>query len=182
MLLGGGSSCQSCGCAPGCSECRHYIVDTWYETRAANLTINGASLAARNDFFGTPVSIDVALSGAVQSTCFFISDSPKVLRVRAFFLLDEAVTVDINGCFTTEVSIRIEASLHASSYENNFRTTATYLIGLNCTDTGGTATQSSLWEFVEGSVPEDCMIEAMEFLDSLDIVTTVSWDACECPP
>jgi len=89
----------------------------------------------------------------------------------------------INGCDTWRTYLTLNVFLPGSAYFYNAGTyVPTYIMPFNCTDTGGTATPGDAWFFDGVFLPEDCLIEYSDWLNQLDIVTTFSWDACECPP
>jgi hypothetical protein len=185
MLLGGKGGCQQCGCVPGCPECRHYIVDTYYETAEVTVTVNGSSVPWYNpEEQNFPASfLYITPSGGVMSTCFLVSDSPK----RAAFHITygpsgDSESIDVGGCYTYRVVGRLTAAFPESSYSENASSVRfTYDIALNCDDTGGTAVLGS-WSFDDTTLPEDCYIEYLEWLDSLEIIASFSWDPCTCPP
>jgi hypothetical protein len=186
MLLGGKGGCQQCACVPTpCQECRHYTIDTYYLTAAVTTTINGSNVPVWD---GTTPAIpntflELTPNGAVQSTCFDFADSPKKVRFYVWYEpLEFSEEYDNNGCPTWRAYAWIIAKLYDSTYfENGARSIPTYVLG-NCDDVGGTGTSPSWEPYNNTSVPEDCEIEWLDWLNGLTIVTTFAWDACECPP
>ena len=183
----GGFGCSPC-CGPQnpCPECRHYTVDTYYETAEIAVTVNGSAVPSWDpSVTAVPASyLYITPSGAVQSTCFSVGDTPKRARLFARYRPDEdAETIDLNGCFTRRVFARLSVSFPESSFvlESTTVLIFQYDIGLNCSDTGGTGIAGE-WSFDAAALPEDCYIEYLDWLNSLTIEATFSWDPCECPP
>jgi hypothetical protein len=118
----------------------------------------------------------------MQTTCFLPADTPKRVRFYAYYEpVGMVETYDNNGCDTWRAHVEIVAFMPESSYfENGWTCKPTYIMG-NCDDTGGVATQQS-WYFSGDFVTEDCLIDALDWLNSLTIEATFSWDPCECPP
>ena len=196
MLLGGGSSCQSCGCKPdACPDCRHYNYETIYSTATVTVTIDGSSVPVWSDVsIPSPTWLSVSAPGVIQSFCFEAANSPKVVRFHAVFNGNASSNsnisggfedIDIDGCNSTRASVVIHANLHNTtlSFNTSLRLTANYDVPVNCTDIGGAGTLESAWVQVDSiTLSEDCLIEYYDFLNQLDISVSFSWDPCECPP
>ena len=184
MAFGLGIPCGACGCAANpCSECRQYTADTYYLSATASVTINGNAVPMFYDIYSSRSYFDLALPSYLQSACFLSGDSPKVARFHALYLPVAFVdNYDNNGCYTYKTYLWIYASLYNSSYfYNAARSIPSYIMG-NCDDTGGAATPGT-WFYPDSVyLPEDCRIDWLDWLNSLTVVTTFAWDACECPP
>jgi hypothetical protein len=193
MLLGGGSSCQQCGCVGDpCPECRHYTVDTWYLTATMTVTINGVNIPVWNGTGAPPAAVKFTPSGAVQSTCFSVGTSPKQIGFRASYY------PDVENVETPCLNFRTYGTISAFIDDPNiiYSTMTTYpkyVLGA-CSDTGGVAgiymryndtTQysSAAWTNPEAIyLYENCEINYRDWLAALTVVTTFAWDACVCPP
>jgi hypothetical protein len=180
----GGFGCSPC-CAPTdpCLECRQYTADTYYLSATASVTINGYAVPMFYSFDGARTFLDLTLPSSIQSSCFEPSNSPKVARFHALYVPAGFVDVDYStGCETWKTYLWIYASLHNSSYfYNAARSIPSYIMG-NCDDTGGAAIPGT-WFYPDAVyLPEDCRIDWLDWLNSLTVVTTFAWDACECPP
>lgn len=182
MLLPG---CPCCGETP-CPECRHYTVDTYYLTAAVAVSVNGQAVPSWNPgATAYPASyLYLAIPGAVQSACFNVSDTPKRARLYArYHPVEDSETISVNGCDTWRVFARLVVSFPDSSLvlESTASLTFRYDIGLDCSDTGGAAV-AGVWSLDGATLPEDCHIEYLDWLNSLAISAVFSWDPCECPP
>ena len=188
MAFGLGIPCASCGCDPPCPDCRHYIVDTFHSTLVATVTVDGYSVPVIRDD-AEPEYTYFSIPGAIQSACFAPSDSPKRAGIYGWFNVGEYDDgFEISGCYTRQLYLWLWVVLPESYYygPNNSLLSykPTYTIALNCTDTGGAATPPASWTTYGSDISpdEDCRIELLDWLNSLTIVTTFSFDACECPP
>ena len=193
MLLGGGSSCQSCGCVGNpCPECRHYTADTWYLTATMTVTINGVNIPVWDGTGTPPAAVKLTPNGAVQSTCFAVGTSPKKIGFRAYYYKDAE---DVGAsCVNPRTYGTISAFIDDPGIiYSTMETYPKYVLGA-CTDTGGVAGvymrygdtteySSATWTNPEAIyLYEDCEIEYRDWLAGLTVVTTFAWDACECPP
>jgi hypothetical protein len=93
--------------------------------------------------------------------------------------------VYVDGCLTQQIYLYLHVYLPDSGYYNDRlrRFIPTYIIPLNCSDVGGTATPADAWtDAASVGIEEDCFIALMDWLETLTVVTTFSFDPCECPP
>jgi len=185
MLLGGGSNCQSCGCAlDPCQECTHFSVDDYFTGATASFTLDGVAVPSVTDISG----LVVTPPAVVRTACFAINDTVKRATFSYRYIPVEfsRVVYDSNGCLAYEVYATLFCRLCCSGGEctYSFRLNAARVTG-SCSDTGGAATLSS-WEVVgnncAGGVPEDCAIETLDWLSTLSVAASFSYPECECPP
>ena len=182
MLLGGKGGCQQCTCVPGCPECTHYSADDFFEGATVSISVDGTSVPASGaSYVVTPPSF-------VRLSCFNVGDTTK--RGRFTYSYDpEYMTEtdqDESGCWFVRVYAVLQMNLEFVGNECTF----TFSLRVSrvtgeCSDTGGSALASS-WEVVgndcAGGVPEDCVIETLDWLSTLSISASFSYSACECPP
>lgn len=171
-----------CPCCGACPECTHFSVDDFFEGATLSVSVNGVSVPASG------ASYIVTPPAAVRSTCFAITDSLK----RARFTYDYNTASytetgqDASGCWFVRVYAYLEMRLELSGNECTYR----FFLKLSrdtgdCSDTGGAATWS-LWQAGDNdcgfSIPEDCQIEALDWLSTLTVAASFSYPACQCPP
>jgi hypothetical protein len=187
MLLGGGSSCQQCGCAGNpCPECRHYTIGTWKDSVTATVTINGVSVPViTGDEFPEEYWVYLDVPSTIISNC---SQPPNMAYRAAFVAEFESywwTYTEVSGCATAQIYLWIHVYLPDSGFYNDRlrRFIPTYTIGLNCSDVGGTAVPATTWTTADSiSVPEECLIPLLEWLNTLTVVTTFAFEPCVCPP
>ena len=182
MLFGGYSSCQGCGCSPGCPACTHFSADDYFDGATVSISVNGTSVPSS----GT--SYVVTPPAAVRSVCFQLSDSLK--RARFIYDYDPAYMAvtdqDGSGCWFVRVYARLKMNLEfaGNACTFSFGLTVSRVTG-ECSDTGGSALVSS-WEVIgndcAGGVPEDCTIETLDWLSTLTVSASFAYAECECPP
>jgi hypothetical protein len=186
MILGGGSNCQGCGCVGNpCPECRHSAIGTWTDSVTATVTINGVSITVTTvDDYSEENWVYLNVPSTIISNC----SQPPNMAYRAAFAAEFesywATYPEVSGCATAQIYLWIHVYLPDSGFSNNRlrRFIPTYTIPLNCTDVGGTATPAVAWTSAGISVPEECLIPLLDWLNTLTVVTTFAFDPCECPP
>lgn len=174
MLLGGGTSCQSCGCGTPCPECRHFTATVCYgieDTGQVDVTVNGNAL---------PYTVTVPASvvtpccdpGATVSATFSRRLTPPDVSV---------LSSNVNGCTQCYAHFTVEIIICGWVFYAVFSRMAG-----DCTDAGGAFSQgspnhSSTWDTAD-ELNEDCMIAVREWLNTFTIDGTITYDPCECPP
>ena len=184
MLLGGGSNCQGCGCAPGCPECSHYSAGDYFIGATASFTLDGVAVPSVTDISG----LQITPPAVVRTTCFLVSDTVKLSFFSYEYIPEEFVenAYDENDCLLLGVYANLFCRLSTINGECTFtfRLQATRTTG-SCSDTGGPGVLSS-WEVVgsdcAGGVPEDCAIETLDWLSTLSVSASFAYAECECPP
>lgn len=185
MLLGGGSSCQKCGCSPDdCVPCRHSqsagsFCATALGSATASVTINGNTGTGS---YGTVW--DTVLSGLAVTSC--LPTPPTNADKRALFQFEidpESKDCFRGGCTQCQLTVTIFLTIYpACSY--GFVLKGTYCTG-RCSDTGGALTFGS-WAASSnacgGAIPSDCVLDTLDWLSQYPVTGSISFNACTCPP
>lgn len=182
MSILGGQCSTCCGTTTQCPDCTHFSADDSFAGATLSVSVNGVSVPASG------ASYVVTPPASVRSTCFQISDTVK--RARFTYDYDTASYTetgqDASGCWFIRVYAYLEMRLEFPGNECTY----SFFLKLSrdtgdCSDTGGAATWSS-WQAggndCAGGIPEDCQIEALDWLSTLTIAASFSYSACTCPP
>lgn len=180
----GGFGCSPC-CGPQnpCPECTHFSVTDFFDGSTVSITVDGTAVPASSSspLIRTPPAI-------VRSACFLVSDTVRQARFWYEYLAGSFTedVVDENGCNATQVYANLFMQLRFISGECTYTfKVVPYRTTGACSDTGGDAVVPS-WVAVGsdcgGGIPEDCRIEALDWLSTLTVAASFSYSACECPP
>ncbi len=182
MLLGGGSSCQQCGCGESCPECTHFSADDYLDGSTVSITVDGNAISSVPT---SSSSYTVTPPGIVTTTCGMTGAIKRARFGYEYISGEFSEDDDTSGCFVRRVYAYLYARLEFSgecTYE--FRLRVHRNTG-ECTDTGGTAVVGA-WAAYQNTcgfaIPEDCVIDALDWLSTLSVSASFSYAACECPP
>jgi hypothetical protein len=174
MLLGGGASCQSCGCGTSCPECRRFTsFDLCYgidDTGQVDVTINGNAL---------PYTVTVPAS--VLTPCC-TPGAPSSATFRIYSNLFSSAK-NVNGCTQCYAHFAIRIIICDWGFVRYFSRPA-----WDCNDTGGAfsigGVGSADYWYSDSDIQfnTDCMIAVEEWLNTFTISGTITYDPCECPP
>ena len=181
MILGGGSNCQQCGCAPGCPACLYAAecgcVSLDFDEITGSLTVDGTTLS----FFGAEK--DVTPSSDVQ-LCFQCTPSSTLGVGFVYQRVVSAGQRIVNGCDGCFVRLSILFTVRASCYS-----AAVVLVKVfdyqyvDCSDDGGTTFVESEWQInnSEGFSVE-CMSTLIDFAETFPITGSVFFEPCNAAP
>ena len=182
----GGFGCSPC-CAPPqdpCPECSHYSADDYFIGATASFTLDGVAVPPVTDISG----LQVTPPAVVRTACFLVNDAVKLSFFSYQYIPYEywQIIYGENDCISLGVYANLFCRLSAISGECTFTFAlqATRTTG-SCSDTGGPGVLSS-WEAVgsdcNGGIPEDCVIETLDWLSTVTVSASFAYAECECPP
>ena len=181
MLLGGGSSCQQCGCAPGCPECLYSVecgcLDIDYDEITGSLTVDGTTLS----FFGATKYVTPS-SGVTACFRCTSSSTPSVYFDYQRVVLTGSQTVDgCDGCFVRlGIKLKVMDSCYSSPVELVKVFTYRYV---QCSDEGGSTFVESEWEVNESQgFSAECMSLLIDFVETFAISGSVFFEPCYAAP
>ena len=180
MLLGGGSSCQSCGCAPGCPACLYAVecgcLDIDYDDITASLTVDGTTFDSSGDTKYVTPSFDVRL-------CFQCTPmSTPSVYFTSFGVGTGSVSVD--GCDGCRVRLGLSMKVMDSCYSAPVSIVKSFdYYYVDCSDDGGSTFVESEWSINDSEgFSAECLSLLIEFAETFTITGSVSFSPCSAPP
>jgi hypothetical protein len=181
MLLGGGSSCQQCGCAPGCPECLYSVecgcLDIDYDEITGSLTVDGTTLSFSGATKYVTPSADV-------TACFRCTagSTPAV-----FFDFRRVVSTGpqiVNGCEGCFVRLSILFKVMDSCYSAPVQIGKSFdYLYKECSDEGGSTFVESEWQINESQgFSAECMSLLIDFAETFPITGSVFFEPCYAAP
>ena len=181
MLLGGGSNCQLCGCAPGCPACLYAVecgcVSLDFDEITGSLTVDGTTLS----FFGATKYVTPS---AGVTACFRCTSSstPSV-----YFEFQRVVSTGqrvVNGCDGCLVRLGLSLKVIDSCYGAPviLRKSFDYFY-VECSDEGGSTFVESEWEIDESEgFSAECLSLLIDFAETFSITGSVFFEPCYAAP
>lgn len=171
MILGGGSSCQKCGCGPGCPSCTFFdeCGCVLSEEITGTFTANGNSLGT---WSVTPLPVDLVDCGQLQQ------------GLNVSFTEDAygTGTVEIDGCVYCRISgtVRVDFGDGVGCFILA-RIPFNYVY-IECDADGGSVTFGEPYVDDSDCYSQECEDILLEWAAGLTLTGSVSFPPCVPPP